>query len=304
MVVSTQSIALTGATGFLGRAVVSQLLNQGVSLRALTRRPQSQSTVNWIVGDLNAIPALEKLCLNSDTIIHIAGLTKARSLKQFLHVNEQGTANLVKAAREAGVKRFILISSIAAREPHLSNYARSKRAGEDIAAKHCGSMELLVIRPPAILGPGDEATKPMLDILKKGYLPAPSGSAGRDGKMAFVYVEDVARYIVSSIETDISKPIITPYGAPPYAGWQGLADAASHALGRPVKLIRIPPSFLKIAAIIAQTANGLIFRSGFFNSGKVRELLHTDWTGDTEIEGAVSLEHLFELTFQPNAFKN
>ena len=298
-------IAITGGTGFLGRSVVRCLLEQNDhSVRALTRRPQTLGGVEWIGGDLTDHSALEALCAGADTVIHIAGLTKARKLQHLLDVNEHGAASAAKAAQAGGVKRFILISSIAAREPDLSHYAFSKRAGETALQNIAKDMELLIIRPPAIIGAGDDAIRPMLDVLKRGYLPAPSGRAGRTGKMSFVHVDDVARFIVQTINTKPDKSIVTPHGATPATGWQDLADAASAALGQPVKVIPIPPFLLKIAAFFSQTANSMLFRSGFFNSGKVRELLHIDWTGDTEIGGSLSLEETFQLTFQPNSTKH
>ena len=297
-------VALTGATGFLGRSVVHELSASPTHhIRALTRRPKTTNGVDWIEGDLDTLPALTHLCQGADTLIHIAGLTKARTLKHLLDVNEKGTASLVQIAREAGIKRFILISSIAAREPHLSHYANSKHAGEEAARAQCGDMELLIIRPPAIIGPGDDAIKPMLDILKRGYLPAPAGRAGKEGKMAFVYVDDVARFIVSCISAKIDRQTLTPYGATPVTNWQSLAEDAAKALARPVKVVPIAPSLLKIAAFLAEIVNSMLFRSGFFNSGKVRELLHPDWTGDTEIGGSRSLQDAFELTFHLNSLE-
>lgn len=303
MTTTKQVIALTGATGFLGRSVVRLLVKDGLNIRALTRRPQKQSGIDWISGDLQNKAALEEVCAGADTVIHIAGLTKARTLAQLLSVNEQGTANLVQAAHAAGAKRFILISSIAAREPHLSNYAKSKRAGESAAKQYCADMELVIIRPPAILGPGDDATQPMLDILKRGYLPAPAGRSGQYGKMSFVFVDDVARFIISSISAPVAQKVLTPHGATPSTTWQELADTAAKVLGHRVKTVRIWPIVLKIAAFFTEIANGLLFRSGFFNSGKVRELLHPDWTGDTEIGGSLSLQQIFEVTFRPNTLE-
>lgn len=130
-------IAITGGTGFLGRSVVRCLLEQNDhSVRALTRRPQTLGGVEWIGGDLTDHSALEALCAGADTVIHIAGLTKARKLQHLLDVNEHGAASVAKAAQAGGVKRFILISSIAAREPHLSPLCLFQTRWRDSSTKY------------------------------------------------------------------------------------------------------------------------------------------------------------------------
>lgn len=302
MTPTTKIIAVTGGTGFIGGSVLRQLQQRGFKINALARKarantPADREQLRWVKGDLNDTAALATLANEVDTFIHIAGLTKARSLGELLDANETGAANAANAARNAGVRRFILVSSIAAREPALSNYAKSKRAGEEIVRKIVGDMELVIVRPPAIIGPGDEATKPMLDILRRGYLPAPSGKAGRDGRMSFVYMEDVARFLIEQIDAPISNTIITPHGGTPQTSWRELADSAALVLSKRVRLVLIAPIVLKIAAFLTQTLSALFRRSGFFNSGKVRELLHTDWTGDTPIAGAKNLNEALGLAF-------
>ena len=294
-------VAITGATGFIGRAALELLISRHYTVQALCRRPTQKQGVNFVKGDLNDRDALLSIANAADTFIHIAGLTKARSLKQLLDVNEHGAVNAAKAAIEAKVKLFILVSSIAAREPHLSDYAKSKRAGEDSVRKALegSATRLLIIRPTAILGPGDDATAPMMNILRRGFLPAPAGAARKNGRMSFVYVDDVARFIVDQIKAPISAPILTPHGATRETSWQELADSAANILSKPVRVIPIPSWILKLAAWINQTISTIFSRSDHFNTGKVRELLHSDWTGEIEIENAYTLDqtlrHAFEL---------
>lgn len=291
-------MAVTGGTGFIGRSVVNQLKASGIKVNALCRKPQQLDGVTEVQGDLDDISALEKLAHQADAFIHIAGLTKARSLKELLRVNETGAANAAIAARKAGVRRFILVSSIAAREPHLSNYAKSKHAGEEAVKAQIGGMELVIVRPPAIIGPGDDAIKPMLNILKRGFLPAPAGRVRKSARMSFVYMDDVARFLIEQVEAPVTSPILTPYGGTPEAGWQDLADAASNVLSKPVRVLPIPPIILAAAALISQTISALFLQSGFFNTGKVRELLHSDWRGSTEIANAYTLEDALKLAFE------
>jgi len=299
-------ICITGGTGFIGRSVLKQLIVKGQPVRALTRKAQSNEEVEWVQGTLDDIGALESLAQSADTFIHIAGLTKARSLKDLISVNEDGARNAAKAALEASARRFILVSSIAASQPHLSDYAKSKRAGEDAVRNVFNTQtgnktELIIVRPPAIIGPGDEATRPMLDILRRGFLPAPSGKVLRTARTSFVYMDDIARFLIEMIDTPFRQDIFTPHGATPASSWGDLAMTASKVLSKPVRVIPIFPPVLKIAAVTTQTLGGLFRKSGFFNIGKVRELLHTDWTGDIEISGANTLEQALRLAFEMDA---
>lgn len=300
MTVAQKCIAVTGATGFIGRSVTRQLVSAGYRVKALSRSEKTQEGLQVIIGNLDHQTALKALAKDADTFIHIAGLTKARTLKHLLDVNEHGALNAAKAAKAAGVGRFVLVSSIAAREPDLSSYAKSKHAGEEaVKALLSGSeTELIIVRPPAIIGPGDEATAPMLDILQRGFLPVPAGRAKRTGRMSFVYVDDIARYLIEQIEAEFSQTILTPHSQTPYSSWQDLADSAAEVLSKPVRVIPIPPIILFIAAFISQMTSALFFRSGHFNTGKVRELLHSDWTGERKIENSYTLLQALRLSFE------
>ena len=125
-------IALTGATGFVGRAVVSSLMAKSCQVSALVRDParaEMNSNVRQVQGDLQNSAALDDLARNADAVIHIAGVIGALRRNDFFAANEQGSLAVAEAAARNGVKRFIYISSLAAREPGLSMYGASKRAG-------------------------------------------------------------------------------------------------------------------------------------------------------------------------------
>lgn len=297
---NSSCVAVTGATGFIGRSVMRQLKEQGINLRALVRTPRSDPDVTYVQGDLKSLDALETLCSGADVFLHIAGLTKALRSEDLLDVNECGAVNAARAAKTAGMRRFILVSSITAREPHLSPYAYSKRAGE-IAVRDVlqgtRSPELIIVRPPAIVGPDDEATAPMLNILRRGFLPAPAGKVRLSGRMSFVYMDDIARFLIEQIGSSPSLDVLTPCGATPQTSWQDLADSAARVLSKPVRVIPISPLILTASALISQTGCGLFRRSSFFNAGKVRELLHTDWTGDVAIANSYTLDQALRLAF-------
>src|SRR5512146_43576 len=136
--------AVTGGTGFLGRYVVSALAAAGWRVRILARRradhPQlSGLSLEVVAGDLSDRRALCELSDGAEVIIHAAGLVKARTARAFQDVNIGGTANLAAAVKHGGAAaRVLLVSSMAAREPQLSDYARTKRLSEEALAAGLG----------------------------------------------------------------------------------------------------------------------------------------------------------------------
>lgn len=149
-------IAVTGATGFVGKHLVRELVAQGFQVKALTRRPQPETeNISWIEGDLENIPALSQLVENADVLFHLAGLVKARTREDFNRVNSQSVRTLLKVIQKSHANpHFILLSSLAARERYLSGYAESKRKGEEILTEYAGGLPWTILRPPRNIWPG------------------------------------------------------------------------------------------------------------------------------------------------------
>ncbi|MDG1858711.1 MAG: NAD(P)-dependent oxidoreductase, partial [Emcibacteraceae bacterium] len=150
----TKIIALTGATGFVGGHLLEALISQGFKVKALTRRPQSSlKNVTWISGDFENCAALKELVTNVDVIINVAGLVKAKSKNDFLKANGIAVSNLLSAIDNENTPHIIQMSSLAAREPNLSDYAYSKQEGEKVISN--SPYDWTIIRPPGIYGPRD-----------------------------------------------------------------------------------------------------------------------------------------------------
>lgn len=161
---SQRLVALTGATGFLGVHLVRALAAADFRVRVLARRPPSEP--GWggvaperIKGSLEDEKAVDQLVDGADVVVHAAGVIKADTLAGYMGVNCDGVLRMAAAVeRRAPSARFLLVSSLAAREPKLSRYAASKAAGEAAAAALINESRLVVVRPPAIYGPGDLET--------------------------------------------------------------------------------------------------------------------------------------------------
>ena len=274
----SQTIAVTGGAGFLGAHVLRRLRAGGHTVKALTRQPRRSDDdplLTWIQGSLSDREALADLVTGTDVVVHMAGAIKALSRSAFFAANRDGTRALVDAARNAGVGKFVLVSSLAAREPALSPYAASKRAGEFCLEQNAGMMDTVVLRPPAIYGPGDRETARLFQMAANGFVLAPSGP---DARVSMIHAADAASAVEACCVADQpARPLEIGDGAGDGYTWTDLAEAASGAVAREVKLIRLPDVFLWSAGAFGTLSGALTRRPAMLTLGKVPELLHPDW---------------------------
>jgi uncharacterized protein YbjT (DUF2867 family) len=270
-------IAVTGATGFLGQHLVRAIAERGLAPRILSRRDPVSPFWRGIepqvvLGELSNAPALERLCDGADVVIHLAGLIKAADRAAFDRVNVDGARAAAQAATRAGA-RFVLVSSLAAREPQLSDYAASKRAGEE--AVSAVAPDALVIRPPAIYGPGDRETVGLFAAAQGSrVLPVLSPAS----RVAMIEVRDAAAQILDlALGGRTGLASICDSRADGY-DWSEIMSAAAAAVGAPSpRLLRVPEGLIRAAGSIADMASKISRQPSVFGSGKARELSHADW---------------------------
>jgi nucleoside-diphosphate-sugar epimerase len=282
---TSRTLALTGATGFVGSALLRRLRSSGWNIRALCRSlppagPPGEDRLEWIRGSLEDLDSLRALVRGTAAVVHCAGAIRGASAADFDRANVDGTARLVGAARaERPGVRFLLVSSLAARAPELSHYAGSKRRGEEAVAAGAGGMPWTALRPPAVYGPGDRETLPLVRCMRLGIAPVLGGPQAR---FSLVYVEDLADAVRHLLEVPCWRP--GPYeihdGQPGGYGWDELVATVGRIVGRRVHPVRIPAALLS-AAGRASLAIALRFGGRpMLTPGKVRELTHPDWVCD------------------------
>lgn len=277
------TVALTGATGFIGAAVARRLLDAGWRVRALCRQdPPREGTPDgrlvWISGSLEDGASLERLVAGADAVVHCAGAVRGAGRAVFDRVNVEGVGRLAECAAAAGVRRFLLMSSLAAREPELSPYAASKRAGELALARTAGAMAWVALRPPAVYGPGDRELMGLFRWIGRGLLPVLNGA---DARFSLLYVDDLAAAVVRWLQMkEVVGGVLELHdGRRGGYSWADVGATAQGLLGRPVRPLRIPVAVLHLAAAL-NTASALIGHAPMLTAGKVRELRHRDWVCD------------------------
>lgn len=269
------TVALTGGTGFIGGHVARLLMDSGWTVRLLARRSPTHPL--WagrryqaVPGDLGDAAALADLVAGADAVVHLAGLVRARDRQGFRAANEAGARAVAVAARAANVPRAVLVSSIAAREPGLSDYAASKLAGEHAVAAAGG--DWLVLRPTAVYGPWDTAMLALFRAVGLGIVPV-----RREARVSFVHVADVARAIAAALATRETGVRELDDGREGGYLWAEVVALAGATLGRSARTMALPaPAFL-VAGYAAGALARASGRAAFFSLGKARELVHPDW---------------------------
>lgn len=229
-----------------------------------------------ILGDLDDSAALAALTAGTDVVIHAAGLIKALDRAAFFAINEGGAARVAQAVAASPGARMIQISSLAAREPSLSDYAASKRAGE-AAAKAVLGERLMVLRPPAIYGPGDRETLGLFQLA--GGSPAMPVPDAPGARLALAFVDDVAAFVMAAMERPWGPGTFAHGGARPAGyGWREIFETAAAAMGRSPAFVPLPPWIIGAAGAAASGWSRATGRAAIFGVGKAREILHPDWS--------------------------
>jgi nucleoside-diphosphate-sugar epimerase len=285
------TIAITGGTGFIGRHVIAALAGSGRQLRLLMRNPRADETLGGdagiVRGALADRDALARLVDGADTVIHCAGAISAADRSAFAAANIDGTRNLAAAAAAAGVRRFVHLSSIAAREPALTDYAWSKAESEAALVAELPAAHAVVLRPPAVYGPGDRATLPLLRQLLQPLVVLPVAA---DQRVSLIFVRDLAAAVatVAGAEPCPSGPFELSDGTPGGYSWPDLVGEAARHSGRSPRTLFLPPPLARLTARAAMLAARLGGGPPMLTIDKLPELYHRDWVSRHEGLDAVT----------------
>jgi len=239
-------IAITGGTGFVGAHVIDAALAAGHEVRALARRDQPPRTrLEWISGDLADRDAIHRLVQDSDAVIHVAGVINAPDAAGFEAGNVTGTLAMLAAGTAGGARRFVHVSSLAAREPQLSLYGASKARAEELVES--SGLDWAIVRPPAVYGPGDRETLELFKMAKRGIVLLPPA-----GRMSLIHVDDLARLLLSLTARGAPKRVVIEPDDGTPGGWshKDFATALGTAVGRRNVSLSAPRPLLRLAARI------------------------------------------------------
>lgn len=258
------TVLVTGATGFLGRRVVPQLLAAGQEVRALVRAPGREAVFatppsDVCYGDVSDPDALAEACRDITTVIHLVAVIRGGP-RQFDAINRQGTANIAAAAKAAGsVKHFIHISAIGAAADPRRRYLHSKWQGEQEVIN--SGLHYTILRPSLIFGPGDEFTNAVAALVR--ITPATPVIGSGANRLQPISVDDVAACVVAANSGNLRGNRIIAIGGPQQLSYNEIVATVADALGRSRRRINIPlwAVRLPIAAMETLTPNPPINRA-------------------------------------------
>ncbi len=263
-------IAVTGGTGFVGTRFIDIATAAGHEVRALTRRPQRpQRQVEWIDGSLGDSDALRRLVIGCDSVVHIAGVLKASDPADFDRGNVEGTLAMLAASTAAGISRFVHVSSLAAREPKLSLYGASKARSEELVEG--SGLDWVIVRPPAVYGPGDKETLDLFKMARRGQIFMPP-----KGRLSLIHVDDLARLLLACADENAPSKLLIEPDDGRAGGWshREFGDALGKAVGKPARTVATPRFLLSLAS----RADGLVRgRNAKLTPDRVAYFCHPDW---------------------------
>ena len=263
-------VALTGATGFVGQAVLDAAERKGIEVRALTRRPQSpRDGVTWVEGNLGDTGSLMQLCQGAHSVIHVAGLTNTPNPAEFAEANVTGTRRVLHAAKRSDVPRFVFTSSLSAREPSLSLYGASKANAE--AHLEASGLDYTIVRPPAVYGPRDKDMFELFRAAKYGVVPVPPM-----GHTSIIHVDDLAECLLALAPAGTASGALLEPDDGRAGGYEHgqMAKLIGEAMGKHVFAPHLPAFVLGLGAKIDRLMRG---DQAKLTTDRVGYMVHPDW---------------------------
>ena len=285
---------VTGASGFVGSHIVDELLRHDARVRCLLR---PRSSTRWLDGKPVEIVRLEEMDLDrlseavadATWIVHAAGITQARSAREFHEINVGGTERVLRAAIASNGKleRFLYISSQAAGGPAAerrpvvesdrpdpaSTYGMSKLRGEELTMLLKNRMPVVTIRPPAVYGPRDKAFLRLYRLLRIHVMPVLR--AGE--QFTLVYAEDLARAAYLALTHPRAAGEVYFVGEPESTDSVEMGECIRRSLGTKAITVQPPGFVLQMGALLAELVGFATGRPPLLSREKLEEITAGDW---------------------------
>jgi uncharacterized protein YbjT (DUF2867 family) len=232
---AARHVFVTGATGFVGHALLQRLCAAGHIVRCLVRRGseadlRGQGAIARIEGDILTRRGLEEGMAGCDAVIHLVGIIREHRATNvtFERVHTEGTRNVLGAAKAAGIRRYVHMSALGTRQGAASRYHRTKWAAEE--AVRASELDWTIFRPSIIYGKGDGFVTMLASMVRRSPVVPVIGS-GRQ-RLQPVPVEHVAAGFASALELPATVKQMYEVGGPQAVTMEELLDLIGRALGR------------------------------------------------------------------------
>jgi NADH dehydrogenase len=237
-------IAVTGGTGFVGKAVVSELIEQGHKVRVLARKSPVEPLVDnlsFFKGSVVTGDGLDVFMDGAEAVIHLVGIIKKAGSNTFDAVHRKGALNVLEAATLSKVQRYAHMSALGTRENAVSAYHQTKWAGEE-AVRNSG-LNWTIFRPSIIFGPGDVFVNMLADVMRR--TPVMPVIGGGKNLMQPVFVKDVAASFVAAVSSENHDSKIYELGGPDVIEFRKILKITAHVIGKKRLFLPIPTLFVR-----------------------------------------------------------
>ncbi len=285
---------ITGGTGFIGSHLADTLIEHTGwnEIKCLVRNREKWlegKRYARVKGDLHSIHSIEKALVDTDVIFHLAGVVKAPTQKEFDFANVEATENLIRLAQKTGVKKLVILSSLAACGPSngrprseadpmkpVSMYGNSKKKMEEMIQKTADSdLSITILRPPAVYGPREEQIFTLFKMMNKGI--APIVGDGENPKLSIIYVDDLIQAIMKAAEQTQNGVHTYFVSGEKIVSWNQITDIVKIVLNKKITPIKIKPDWVKKIAGAIETTASFFGSYPVINREKANEMV-LEWT--------------------------
>lgn len=294
------TVLVTGASGFIGSHIVDALLQRHCTVHCLVRRT---SDLRWLdrtkvqlhYGNLEKPFSLKEGLEKTDYLFHCAGLTRAKSRREFFRINATACKTLYEECLEHGkrLKRIIHISSLASVGPALPDqpvdentpckpltyYGKSKLAGEEIARQFSSSLPLIILRPPIVYGPREINFFVFIDGIAKGW----NLQMGHKNRvLSLIYIMDLVQAMLRAAIRPSSGNDLFFITDGNFYHWDDVVETASNVLNVRPRSIRIPDRLLGFIGLLLEFISIYQKNPPLLDRQRIIDIRQSTWTASSE----------------------
>jgi dihydroflavonol-4-reductase len=285
---------VTGGTGFIGSNLVDRMLSLSLPVRCLVRNRLKlrhlSSAAELAEGDLVTGAGLTGALEGVDTIVHLAGVTKALGVREYDLGNRIATVRLLEACRGTAVRRIVYVSSLAAAGPSpdgkaldesarpdpVSYYGRSKLAAEEAVNASDLRDRCVIVRPPVVYGPRDADVFEVFQLASRGWAV---GIGKGESHFSLIHVDDLVNGLLSVAGSREGGGTYYLSNAEPVT-WRAFSEAAGRVLGRSVRTLALPSTMTWGVGLLSEWLSAVRRRPAILSRDKVREGRCRYWVCD------------------------
>jgi NADH dehydrogenase len=255
-------ILVTGGTGFIGPRVVHALRERDKPVRALVREPRGEKATTlaaWgaelVQGDMTDTASLRRAVEGSDVVVHLVAIRQGNA-QQFRRVMEEGTRDLVAAAKDAGVKRFVLMSALGTSEQSkdLVPYYHAKWEQEQMVTG--SGLEHVIFRPSFVFA-GNGGILPTFRRLARLSPVTPIIGSGKE-RIQPIWIDDVAAYFSHGVDRAEAANRVFELGGPDAVSWNQFWERLKRVLGQRRPSLHVPMALMRANALVTERLPGNI----------------------------------------------